>query len=356
MYSAVRPDGTDVHAMIGARDLAEARRILEERGFREIRFPIEPMPDLDGRGAREKMLVTPGQPLWRIVGPNSLFVAAMIAWSAWELAHDGDMLWNVAWIVGSVLLWVFIVVPAAVYPALRQDRAWGRWAAMGQKARFLQLTSGVLRLRFVRSAMDFELARALAGLGRLPEALAVVVRYRDGTPEQRHFYLGQVVSVYEIAGDFDAALGVARESVGLSPNDAAPRLDLAMRHALRFHDAPSARAELERLGPGELSQLAEAFRQFVLGVILLEEGAWLEAHASLDAARSAIAAMPAMPGLMEGVRAHRAWAMAGLGRFEEAERELGEVSAMLEAGDRWMAEHIESRIAALRPSSPALRT
>jgi hypothetical protein len=37
-HTAVRPDGTEVHATMSARDLAEARRILEQRGYREIRF------------------------------------------------------------------------------------------------------------------------------------------------------------------------------------------------------------------------------------------------------------------------------------------------------------------------------
>jgi hypothetical protein len=306
---------------------------------------------------REKALVPPGLPLWQIMGPNSLVLAALLAWCVWDLAHGGDVLWNVVWIVGGLLFWLFVTLPAGVYPALRADRAWGRWAAMRRKARFLQLTSGVLGLRMVRLLVDFELVRALAGLNRLPEALATVARHRDGTMEHRAFYLGMIVSLYEIAGDFDAALRAACESAELAPNDASKRLDLAMRYALRFHDAPRARAELERLGSGELSELADAFRRYVLGIVFLEEGAWREAYENLDRACSAFVAMPSLKGisagLVEGVRAHRAWAAAGLGRLEESARELREVLPMVEAGDRWMAAHIRAQIASLHRAPPA---
>ena len=193
--------------------------------------------------------------------------------------------------------------------------------------------------------MDFEVARALAGLGRLPEALAVVARHRDGPTERRRGYLGQVVSVYGCALDFDGALRAARENVELAPDDAAPRIDLAMQYALHFHDAASARAELERLGSGELSQLAEGARRLVLGIVLAEEGSWLEAQASLDAAHGPIAKVAPTAGWLELASAYRAWAKAGLGRPVDAARELSKARPLLDASDGGLiTRYLDSRI------------
>jgi hypothetical protein len=98
-------------------------------------------------------------------------------------------------------------------------------------------------------------------------------------------------------------------------------------------------------------------RRYVLGIVFLEEGAWREAYENLDRACSAFVAMPSLKGisagLVEGVRAHRAWAAAGLGRLEESARELREVLPMVEAGDRWMAAHIRAQIASLHRAPPA---
>jgi hypothetical protein len=232
---------------MSARDLAEARRILEQRGYREIRFAGEPIPDFDGDGMREKALVPPGLPLWQIMGPNSLVLAALLAWCVWDLAHGGDVLWNVVWIVGGLLFCLFVTLPAGVYPALRADRAWGRWAAMRRKARFLQLTSGVLGLRMVRLLVDFELVRALAGLNRLPEALATVARHRDGTMEHRAFYLGMIVSLYEIAGDFDAG-GLRIGRAGAERRLEASRSRDALRAALPRRTSRARRARATWFG------------------------------------------------------------------------------------------------------------
>jgi hypothetical protein len=313
----------------------------------EIRFSTEPAPDLDRAGRNEEWRVGIGESPWIsfAIGTASL-LALGSAVDRWFLPANLPIL-RLLVALGFAVYWLTHVVPVVVYPRLKRDLAWGRWSAARRKARFLRWTNSLVRKRTLAVAYAFDEAAALAGAGRLSAALALVAPLEGSSVEERSHHLGMLVGVHERARDFDGALRVGERCAELTPDKPTVWLDLAMRHAVRFHDPTRAREMLARMGDAELSAVASAFRCWVLGIVLLEEGHHDQARTELDRAIAMYARFPILSTTLPALRAHRAWAMSATDPTT-ARAELARVRPQLRQGDPTLLEHVDR---ALRTAS-----
>jgi tetratricopeptide (TPR) repeat protein len=226
------------------------------------------------------------------------------------------------------------------------EKAWHRWNEVLRSVAFLRLLNrSFLRRKTLSWTYDFEEARALAGLGRLDEALRVVAKHRGQTPGDQARFSALLVGVYECADRFDDALRAAEESVRGRPADPTAWLDLASLQVRRRRDPAAARQALEKAEAGAISEVAAAYRRFVLGLVLTEEGAYGPAAVELGAAVVYFTWRNVAPGLVELCRLYRAFALARLGRVADAQRDLASSRAMmLAAGEGQLVLRVDTAL------------
>ena len=171
--------------------------------------------------------------------------------------------------------------PSRKFERAMSFNAWARWAEM------LAALKPVRRMVPAPQYAFFE-AKALAGLGRLDEALETVRPYADDPNTPAWLYWGQLADVFHAAKLGDRAIECSEKAVEHAPDNPTVLIDLAMSLLRYRRDAARARPLLERARAHEISDLLAPFVLMAEGVLALEEGRPEKARELLeDSARRA---------------------------------------------------------------------
>ena len=158
-----------------------------------------------------------------------------------------------------------LVSPGRKFERAMSYNAWARWAEM------LAALKPVRRLVPAPQYAFFE-AKALAGLGRLDEALDTVREYADDPNTPAWLYWGQLADVFHAAKLGDRAIECSEKAVEHAPDNPTVLIDLAMALLRYRRDQARARPLLERARAHEISDLLAPFVLMAEGVLALEEG------------------------------------------------------------------------------------
>ncbi len=204
------------------------------------------------------------------------------------------------------------------YRMLIDAVAWGRWEEVLKRARGLEGS------RVQPEELAFQRAKALAGLGRLDEALAAVAPFADGATIPEWMYLGRLSDVYSAAGRFDDAGATLKRAVELAPENPTVLLDAAIFEVRRRRDPRRARELLEEARTHALSDVIDVFARRLEGRILLEEGRPREALGLLEDARRRLTAFrhasPLIGAALDTLESELALALAAAGDLDAALR------------------------------------
>lgn len=195
-------------------------------------------------------------------------------------------LFDVHWYVIAIAAVGLLLVPPGIVlyavffsPCARAARVmslfyWGRW---GEVLAALRETGP----RSVRPALErsdsapivaFYAATALAGLGRLDEALEAVQPYVDAPELPAWKYWLYLADVFDTARVGDRVLECAEKAVEIAPDNQNALLDLAL-HSLSYRrDVARARAMLDELRRHVISETTRPFLVMTEGLLALEEG------------------------------------------------------------------------------------
>lgn len=155
--------------------------------------------------------------------------------------------------------------PSRKFERVMSFNAWARWGDM------LNALPGI-RAILPAPHYAFFRAKALAGLGRLDEALEAVQPFADDRRTPAWLYWGQLADVFQTARLGDRAIECAERAAEHAPDNPTVLLDLAM-FLLRYRrDTARARELLERARSHEVSDLVHPFLLMAEGVVALEEG------------------------------------------------------------------------------------
>lgn len=219
---------------------------------------------------------------------------------------------------------VFGLISQLSNPALAYDRlielvAWGRWEEV------LQQADG-LRGRVPEHELTWQKGKALAGLGRLNEAIALVTPLADAPAMPPWHFYSRLGEVYALADQRDETLKCGDKALELAPDNATLLVDKAMT-LLRYQmEIPRARQLLVQARSHALSDVLSPAADAVEGMLLLEEGHPHEAREKLAAALAGLdrfrAATPLIGALQDRFRAYLALALAAIGERAEAERQF----------------------------------
>jgi tetratricopeptide (TPR) repeat protein len=164
-----------------------------------------------------------------------------------------------------IILFSELLSPSRKYERAMAYNAWGRWTEM------LAILPSVRRV-LSDAVYAFYEAKALAGLGRLDEALATVRPFADDPKTPAWLYWGQLADVFHAARLGDRAIDCGEKAVEHAPDNVTVLLDLAMSLLRYRRDAARARPLLEQALQHEISDMLRPFVFMVEGVLALEEG------------------------------------------------------------------------------------
>lgn len=154
--------------------------------------------------------------------------------------------------------------PSRKYERVTTFNAWGQWpemlAALPSVRRFLPAQQ-----------YAFHEGKALAGMGRLDEAMVVVRPYADDRKTPAWLYWGQLADVFHAAKLGDRAIECLEKAVENAPDNATVLVDLTVSLLRYRRDTNGARALLARVRQLAISDLVRPFLVMADGILALEE-------------------------------------------------------------------------------------
>lgn len=353
LLSARSAAGKKITERVEASSADAAVETLRKRGYTEVVLHTDDVGALFTQQGKHEPHVTAKDYIdyrdlhgyWRRVG----FLARKIYVQTWKwhilsllilLARRWMQLrWGVMdyGMIGLLLMPLALVLVLQLNnAALRYHKflelvAWGRWAEVLEQARRL-------RGRLPEHELLWQQAKALAGLGRLSEAVELVAPLADHPNHPQWLYCSRLAEVYAFADKRDEHLAWNEKALALAPQNATLLLDQALS-LLRFQiDLPRARQLLVQARSHALSDLLAPAADAVEGVLLLEEGKPDQARdklvAGIDGLNRFRHASPQVPAMQDRFRAYLALSLAALGDRSAAEHQLRLAEPRLRALNR----------------------
>ena len=154
--------------------------------------------------------------------------------------------------------------PSRKFERAMTFNAWGRWAEM------LAALPSVRHFVPAPQYAFFE-AKALAGLGRLDEAMETVRPFADDPDLLTWLYWAMMADLFHAAKLGDRAIECGERALEHAPENVTVLLDLAMSRLRYRRDTLGARSLIERTRQHEISEVIRPFLLMTEGVLALEE-------------------------------------------------------------------------------------
>ena len=352
LITARSPQGRTATECVDASSADDAVLIMHERGYSEIRLhcddvgaqyskpsqsPFSPAECLDFRRhryhpLRSILLVTRKLYLqgWKMYLTFLAFAVGrrwlQLPWNWIDVIDIGMLFFPIVWGVVAQ----FRPHPSLAYDKIVDATSWGRWQDVLD---LLPLLKGVEGIPVEEPA--FRHAYALAGMGRLPEALEILKPFSDGTRMPKWLYWGRLAGVYETAGQLQEMIPCAERATELAPGNATMLLDLAMALLRNQHDIPRAKRLLDECRSHALSDLVIPLVQLAEGVLALEENNNQRARDLFNKSYKQIALYSASNGMMaaclDQIHAYLAITESRLGNPEAARKHFQQAQPRLRA-------------------------
>lgn len=300
LWSGRSASGQEEAAEVTAETPAEARKILESRGWTELRQHTNEINDFISRQSRDSKPrdyppPTPKERLQYVEGTapgfwrrwikslgQSIITILLLALCIFLAAHNrvlpgGKIRIGIyaALIAGVILLypalWWWFRRTKRLFVQLSRARNWHRWDEVLRCLDKLAVSKRQTRV----GINDFSMARyralALAGLGRLEEAMSGydIAIEKANTPA----WLSQVfrATIYATARQYDKALECYRAALEEAPDKPTVCLDCGLYLVKRFNQPAEAKQLLARVEKCQLSELEETHVPLVRGIIAFRE-------------------------------------------------------------------------------------
>lgn len=355
IWKAKNRSGKPVVREVTANTAAEARSILVADGYSELELfqddvmaaAVEPMAGAKMFG--ESIEVTAAERIKQSTKPQLNWWRALVegVWQSKGLiilltGLAGFLVFRENYIgallaVGAILVWLIFVVclstPAVYYNKLHQAVDWCRWDEVLDLVQKLETNRKINFIKVPEVELARNRAKALAGLGRLEEALAGYQKYegQPGCPGWLHKAF--VAGIYDTAKQYDKAIEYNLMSLQEKEN---PTMypDLAYRLARHKRDVVGARKALNEAEKAVLAEFAKPFLLRARGWVCYLERNHAEARKAFEEAIEFMERtrnQPFRDGSIAVAKAHLACVLAKQGEFDLAKNRFAEAKKYLEA-------------------------
>jgi tetratricopeptide (TPR) repeat protein len=306
VWTARDPSGKTVVEEIAAESAAEAEKLLRARGYSDLVLKEDDVIAAVNAGFSdrptifgEEIKATATDRLKHRDNTSTNFFSAIvnginqskvfclvIVGLAIYAGFRGHWV-SVAILAVGLLAWLAFIVcislPLVYYHKLIKASDWERWdevLSLVETVRAVRKYSivGVPETELIRNR-----AKAIAGQGRLHEALAEY-KQCEGRPDcPSWLYKLFVASLYGIAKDYDKAIEYNLQSIAEKPGPTG-WVDLSNRYARYKRDPVKAREAMAEADKSPMPDVARPFRIRCLGIISYLEGDYAAAKSDLESA------------------------------------------------------------------------
>lgn len=309
LWKGKDPDGVVRSERVTAENAQAAKAQLTEAGWTNLELVMDEIADVARADveAADWMLeepVTPSQESaffegkgpgmfamwWNGVKESKTTLLILAAFFGWGIYAQNR--WFII-ISGAGLVFMMLLVPGLhlffgmslrQYSRLNRLKVWGRWNEVLDCVERLRRSGRLTRI----GVGDLELARcraqALAGLGRLDDAVAEFAKFENSPKVPRFLYLSQLSTIYDVAKAYEQSMVCRQEAVAEKPDNSALWIDLAYGYVTGFNEPAKAREALARAQEFEITGLGKAYLPFLIGIICWRERNFAEARQNLEKA------------------------------------------------------------------------
>jgi tetratricopeptide (TPR) repeat protein len=306
VWTAKDPSGKKVVKEIPAATVEDAKFFLERQGYTDlvlkeddvssaVRAGFAKRKNLYGQEIklsaeqRLKTLEDPPKTYWDalrkgVLRFHPLFLAVVFfVFYSWFRQEWGFVLFYVFGLLGLLGYVIYLHLPSVYFHKLVKADEWNRWNEVLSLVENLKWIKRFRKIALPEAALARHRAKALAGLGRLEEALAEYKQFKGQPDNPAWLYLLFVEGFYGIAKQYDKAIEYNLASIAEKPTSTG-YLDLAERYARRKRDAAKARAALAEAEKSPLSDNSGPFLHRGRGVTACLEGDFAAAKSELTTA------------------------------------------------------------------------
>jgi tetratricopeptide (TPR) repeat protein len=364
IWKARDRDGRQTAVRVEADTAKQAREQLEARGLTDLRLQQDEVALAAAEGVRQASDPEFDVELTPEEAADSFDGKAPGFWSQWLASFKEVPKTAVLWLallglsIYSGRTWLIVLnsvvvafsfLPVLLFPLLnlwfgrtqrlydRLNRAkvWSRWPEVYALAGELDKAGAATNIGVPAWEIARCKAQALAGMGRLEEAVKLFERFSHDSTLERWMYLSHLAGIYVAAQEYERALALRLESSELKPDNMGTLIDLAMHHAHHMGDAPSARRVFARIDHSIVPELGKPYLELVEGMMLCGEGKFGEAQAHLRKAEAGLQPYRHNP-LVESVilltQSYLCLSLAGAGSTREVSPMWQRVKTYLKAG------------------------
>jgi hypothetical protein len=358
LWSGKYRDGKSRGVRVEAENAQDARKILEGRGWTGLELVKSEITDVVLKRQRAEsgraIVMTPDQELARARGKRPSFAGKWLkslAGTSITLVLFGWILWHginthrtESAVVGGVgLVATVLLFPALTlfygqtkrnYARLNRAKVYARWDEVLECVEKLKRSQAMTRVGVGEVELTRNRAQALAGLGRMEEALAEMKKIEDSSATPHWLYLSHLSGIYAAGRQFDQALECQVQSTSERPQMPEAWIDLAGTLARRANRPADAREALERAKKIEITPLAKPHLSSNEGAILWREGKLPEAKSKLEQALVEFIPFAQKPLVERSILSTKSYLCAvnrAIGNNAEADKQFKEVQKYLEA-------------------------
>lgn len=301
LWSGKTASGEDVVERVEAGTAEDARKLLEARGWTDLRQHTTEIHDFVSRQATRasdpdlKPNLTPKQELAYLQGTAPGF------WANWfnSIRESGTTLLMLCLCLGlaiyhqrtfgniiAITLLVFaLAVLVLIYPVfhrwfgktkdafvkLHTARNWRRWNEVLGYLEALEKAQSLTKIGIGEAEKARYRALALAGLGRLDEAVASFTAAAEKANMPKWLFHSHLAGVYTSAKQYDKGLECYRQALEAAADKSSVCLDLGVYLVQRFNCPDEARQLLAAAEASQLPELARCYLPYLRGSIALRE-------------------------------------------------------------------------------------
>jgi tetratricopeptide (TPR) repeat protein len=343
-------EGRSVTEELEADSADEAQRLMEQRGYSDVILHTDDAGALYSGRREDAPALQPRHWLMFRDLPRRLAVFLVLIQISYQRSWVFNLIWlallcyrraiGAPWRAIDTIGVVILLSPAAfaiitalfarpnTYDQMIEACSWGRWEEVLER-----LSRGDIPA--APEELAFRKASALAGLGRLDEAIKSVEAFGDGQAIPAWLYWSRLAGVYSTAQRHEEGIGCMEHALELAPENATLLLDLADSVVVHRRDSRTARSLLARARSHTLSDMLLSFSVQLDGLIALEERRATEARELLETALAQLSrhrfASPLVPAMLDRLRAFIAIACAESGEIDDAERYFRQAEPRLRA-------------------------
>lgn len=317
VWTAKDPSGSPVVREIEANSIEESKSALQAEGCTELELKSEEVMEVATAGMPRKFQVlgkeveitaaerlkhrgkrppTILSALGRGIAQSKWFFILMLIIAAWEF-YRGRMTSLILTGAGVILWLVFLVVirtPGIYYGRLHKAADWYRWQEVLDIVDRLKQIGKFHFIKIPPLELGRQRAKALAGLGRLTEAVAEFSEFENQPNCPGWMYKASLAGIHDIAKQHTKAVAYNLDAIREKPT-AVLYLDLANRYVRYLKDPDKARAALAETEKETLMDIAKPFLFRCRGILAFLEGDNTTAKQEFEASLAAMEKFPHVP-------------------------------------------------------------